>query len=205
MRILIIDDDSLVRESLKTIIQAGGIEVAGMGASGLDLLPLYRQHRPDLVLMDIRMEGMNGLEAARLLLAEDAAAKILLLTTFKDQAYISEALALGCRGYLLKQNFASILPSLKAVSAGSFVFDSEVIERFSAVPEAAPDDRLSERENALAALVAEGLNNKEIAQEMNLSEGTVRNYLSDILEKLDLRDRTQLAVYYYKRLLEGRS
>lgn len=202
MEIIIIDDDALVRESLKTIVEAGGITVRGLGASGYDALALYAAHHPDVVLMDIRMEGMNGLEAARALLSSHPEARILLLTTFNDRAYISEALALGCRGYLLKQNFASILPSLHAVMAGSFVFDSNVVDRLVSSPELAPDERLTERENHVVALVAEGMNNREIAKTMHLSEGTVRNYLSEILDKLDLRDRTQLAVAYYKRLLE---
>lgn len=205
MNIIIIDDDTLIRTSLKTIVEAGGIEVAAMGADGKEALSLYEHYSPDVLLMDIRMDNMNGLEASKEILERDPEAKILLLTTFKDQGYISEALALGCRGYLLKQNFGSILPSLKAVAAGSFVFDSDVIESLSAVPELKPDRRLSGRENELVSLVAEGLNNKEIASKMNLSEGTVRNYLSEILDKLDLRDRTQLAVYYYKRILDGRA
>lgn len=205
MRIIIIDDDALIRLSLKTIVEAGGIEVSGLGSSGLEAVTLYEACRPDVVLMDIRMARMNGLEAAGEILKKDPSARILLLTTFKDQAYISEALALGCRGYLLKQNFASILPSLQAIEAGSFVFDSDVIENLSAAPDLSPDDRLSERENEVVSLVAEGLNNKEIAARLNLSEGTVRNYLSEILDKLNLRDRTQLAVSYYKRMLEGRA
>lgn len=204
MRILIIDDDPLVCESLRTILTAGAIEVLGTGSSGFEALALEEELHPDLVLMDIRMEGMNGLEAARRMLERRPETKILLLTTFRDQGYLSEALALGCRGYLLKQNFASILPSLKAVAAGSYVFDSEVVSRLASKPELAPDQRLSERENTLVALVAEGYNNKEIAEALCLSEGTVRNYLSEILEKLELRDRTQLAISYYKRLLEGR-
>lgn len=202
MKIIIIDDDELIRASLKTIVEAGGIEVAGLGASGAEAVCLYLQEKPDVVLMDIRMDHMNGLEAAKQILTEDPHAKILLLTTFKDRAYISEALALGCRGYLLKQNFGSILPSLQAIAAGSFVFDSEVIDRLSSSPSVQPDERLNERENELVSLVAEGLNNKEIASGLNLSEGTVRNYLSEILDKLNLRDRTQLAVYYYKRILD---
>lgn len=202
MKIIIIDDDALIRISLKTIVEAGGIEVAALGASGAEAVFLFRQHQPDVVLMDIRMDNMNGLEAAKKILADAPGAKILLLTTFKDRAYISEALALGCRGYLLKQNFGSILPSLEAIAAGSFVFDSEVIDSLASAPSVQPDERLSERENELVSLIAEGLNNKEIAARMNLSEGTVRNYLSEILDKLRLRDRTQLAVYYYKRILD---
>ena len=202
MKIIIIDDDPLITSSLKTIIEAGGIEVAACGTSGAEAIFLYDQHKPDIVLMDIRMDHMNGLKAAKYILEEDPEAKILLLTTFKDKAYISEALALGCRGYLLKQNFGSILPSLKAIAAGSYVFDSEVIDKLSEVSVPEPDERLNAREQRMVGLIAEGLNNKEIAERLNLSEGTVRNYLSEILDTLNLRDRTQLAVYYYKRILD---
>lgn len=205
MKIIIIDDDELICRSLKTIVEAGGIEVAALGKSGEDAVRLYAETNPDIVLMDIRMGGMNGLEAARQILTRDPAAKILLLTTFKDQEYISEALAIGARGYLLKQNFGSILPSLRAVDAGSFVFDSEVIESLSSVPRLPAEATLTDRENDIVALVAEGLNNKEIAAKLNFSEGTVRNYISEILDKLALRDRTQLAVHYYKRLLDSRN
>lgn len=202
MRLLIVDDDALIRESLKTIVSASGVDVIGLGSSAPEAVSLYETTLPDVLLLDIRMGETNGLDAAREILARHPEARILLLTTFKDQEYISEALALGCRGYLLKQNFGSILPSLKAVHSGSFVFDSEVIGRLAEKPSATPDPRLNEREQEVVTLVAEGLNNKEIAAALNLSEGTVRNYLSEILDKLDLRDRTQLAVAYYKRLLE---
>lgn len=202
MRLLIVDDDLLVRESLKTIVSASGVEVVGLGASAPEAVSLFDRLTPDVLLLDIRMGEKSGLDAAREILARHPAARILLLTTFKDREYISEALALGCRGYLLKQNFGAILPSLKAVYSGSFVFDSEVVGRLAEKPELSPDPRLNERENEIAALVAEGMNNKEIAAALNLSEGTVRNYLSDILDKLGLRDRTQLAVAYYKRMLE---
>ena len=203
MKIILVDDDSLVCQSLKTIVEASGVQVLATGSSADEAVRLYHEHQPDVLILDIRMGEKSGLDAAREILEKDEKARILLLTTFKDQSYISEALALGCRGYLLKQNFASILPSIKAVYAGSFVFDSEVIDSLSKRPELAPDDRLTEQENELVSLVAEGMNNKEIAKELNLSEGTVRNYLSEILNKLQLRDRTQLAVAYYKRLLDA--
>ncbi len=201
MKILLCDDDPMVRDALKTIIEASGEQVIGMAEDGREAVSLFGSLRPDLLLMDIRMKKMNGLEASREILALYPDAKILLLTTFKDEEYISEALALGCRGYLLKQNFAAIIPSIKAAVAGNLVFDSDVVGRLASAPQFKPDNRLSEQEQRLWMLVAEGYNNKEIAAQMHLSEGTVRNYLSSILEILDLRDRTQLAVAYYKRML----
>ena len=151
--------------------------------------------------MDIRMKEKSGLEAAKEILSFDESARILLLTTFSDDEYIVKALKYGVKGYLLKQDYNSILPALKAVHLGQSVFGTEITAR---LPELLREKRgfdfrdkgLSEKEHEVVRLVAEGLSNKEIAAEMFLSEGTVRNYISDILEKLELRDRTQLAVYY---------
>lgn len=201
MRIMLVDDDSIVLEALKTILAAGGHEVAAAINSGEVALSHYHDTTPDLVLMDIRMPGQNGLETAKQLLAADPEAKILLLTTFEDKEYIAEALAIGCKGYLLKQNFAAILPAIQAVETGNLVFDEKIMSRLTTLPEKFQDQRLTAREEELTLLVAEGLNNREIAEALHLSEGTVRNQMSTILDKLGLRDRTQLAIFYYKRLL----
>ena len=179
MRVLVVDDDKLVAVSLKTILEADGeITVVGLGEAGDDAIRLYREQHPDILLMDIRMQGMSGLDAAECILKEDQAAKILFLTTFSDDEYIVKALNMGAKGYLLKQDFESIVPALKAVYGGQSVFGGQ--------------------EQGIIELVAEGLSNREIAEKLYLSEGTVRNYISTILDKLKLRDRTQLAVFYYK-------
>ncbi len=201
MRIMLVDDDTLVLEALKTILQAGGHETVAALSDSRRAVGAYVDHRPDLVLMDIRMPEQNGLETAKRLLETDPESKILLLTTFEDREYIAEALAMGCKGYLLKQNFAAILPALQAVETGNLVFDEKIMSKLTTLPEKFQDRRLTEREEELTLLVAEGLNNKEIAEALHLSEGTVRNQISTILDKLDLRDRTQLAIFYYKRLL----
>lgn len=204
MRVLIVDDDRLVGISLKTILEAAdGISVCALGRSGQEAISLYQEHHPDILLMDIRMEGMNGLDAATEILSFDPNAKILFLTTFSDDEYIVRALRLGAKGYLLKQDFESITPALHAVFGGQNVFGSEVVRKIPDIL-AAPnkstlsDLPLADKELEIIRLVADGLNNKEIASALFLSEGTVRNYLSAILEKLDLRDRTQLAIFYYK-------
>ena len=160
---------------------------------------------PDILLMDIRMEGMNGLDAAATILGADPSAKILFLTTFSDDEYIIRALRLGAKGYLLKQDFESIVPALHAVYGGQNVFGSEVVKKIPDILSTPKEPNVSElplneKEIEIMKLVAEGLNNKEIAQTLFLSEGTVRNYLSSTLEKLELRDRTQLAIYYYKHV-----
>lgn len=198
MRIIIVDDDYLVVNSLKTIVSANGIEVLAQGYSGRDAVDLYIKHQPDLILMDIRMEDINGIQATKEILKIDSDAKILLITTFQDDEYISQALSLGCKGYILKQNIKGIIPAIKAVHSGNIVFDSKIVSSIQKHSKKNSHVDLKEREFNILVLVAEGLNNKEIAERLYLSEGTIRNYISIMLEKLSLRDRTQLAIYYYK-------
>lgn len=205
MDILIIDDDPFVCASLQTILQAqDDIEVLGTGTSGQQAVELYRRYEPDILLIDIQMKGMTGLEAARQILAQWPLARILFLTTFSDNDYIRDALQMGAKGYLIKQDIEAIAPALRAVYSGQSVFGDEVVHKLPDLmgAPAGPDFsgfQLSEREREVTELVALGLSNREIADRLFLSEGTVRNYLSAILEKLDLRDRTQLAVFYYRQ------
>jgi len=199
MKIIIVDDDPLVVTSLKTIVSASGIEVLAVGYDGIEAVDLYKKHRPDLILMDIRMEKLNGIEATREIIEYDPEAKILLITTFQDDEYILSAINLGCKGYILKQNIEGIIPAIKAVYSGNLVFDSKIVSSFQKPTRKNFKEELTEREMDILLLVAEGLNNKEIAEKLYLSEGTVRNYISSMLEKLNLRDRTQLAIYYYKK------
>lgn len=203
MKIVVIDDDKLVALSLKTILEStGNIQVAAMGHSGEEALTLYDENKPDVMLMDIRMDGMTGLEAGEKILAKDKEARILYLTTFSDDEYIVKALNIGAKGYILKQDFNGIEPALQAVMNGQRVFGDTVMNK---LPELISGKErfdyaslgLTDKEWELTTLVAQGMSNKEIAAEMYLSEGTVRNYLSQILEKLDLRDRTQLAIFYF--------
>lgn len=203
MRILIVDDDKLVCSSLKTILEAQGQTIAGIGCSGREALQLYRETNPDV--LDIRMEGMNGVDASEAILHSFPDARILFLTTFSDDDYIIRALKLGVKGYILKQNFDSIIPALEAVYMGQNVFNTEIIAKLPDLlkqhtKETLCSYDLNERELHFIQLVAKGLNNKELAQTLFLSEGTVRNYLSSLLEKLQLRDRTQLAIFYYQNL-----
>lgn len=198
MNIIIVDDDPLVVESLKTIIDASGINILAVGYDGHQAVELYNKHKPDLILMDIRMDNLSGIDASEQILEKDSEAKILLITTFQDQEYIAKAISLGCKGYILKYNIKGILPAIKAVYSGNMVFDSQIVSGIKKYTERDIDIDLSHRELDILLLVAEGLNNKEIAEKLFLSEGTVRNYISNMLEKLSLRDRTQLAIYYYK-------
>ena len=202
MRVVIVDDDPLVASSLKMILQADGrVSVVGLGSDGNDAVRLYEAERPDILLTDIRMKNMSGLEAADIILQKHPEARILLLTTFSDDEYIVRALRVGVSGYLLKQDYDSLGPALRAVSSGQTVFGSEIVEKLPALigRREVFDYRsrdIGERELELIELIAEGLSNREIAERLYLSEGTVRNYLSGILDKLELRDRTQLAIFY---------
>ncbi|MDD6136057.1 MAG: response regulator transcription factor [Lachnospiraceae bacterium] len=204
MRVLIIDDDTLVAMSLQTILEADEeVDVVGIGNSGDVAIAFYEQYKPDVLLMDIRMSGMSGLEAGEQILRKDKRAKILYLTTFMDDEYIVKALAIGAKGYILKQDFEGIVPALKAVYGGQNVFGQDIVEK---LPDLMGQKKsfdyeqynISEKEFEIIEEVAKGYSNKEIATRLYLSEGTVRNYLSTILEKLSLRDRTQLACFYYQ-------
>ena len=199
MKIIIVDDDCLVSGALKTILEANpDIQVAATGSDGKEACSLYKEYLPDILLMDIRMKGMDGLEASRKILGEFPEAKILLLTTFSDDEYIIKALRLGTKGYLLKQDYASILPALQAVYSGQTVFGTEIMSKIPELLQSSDGFDYASRNISERELIANGYSNKEIAAELFLSEGTVRNYLSSILDKLQLRDRTQVAVFYYQ-------
>ena len=204
MDIIIVDDDFFVTTALKTILEASKkVTVLATGTDGEDAVSLYRNHHPDILLTDIQMKKKSGLEATEEILSEFPNAKILLLTTFSDDEYIVKALKLGAKGYLLKQDYESILPAMEAVGSGQSVFGTEIVSK---IPELLQSSSsfdysaygISEKEIGIIQFVADGYSNKEIASKLFLSEGTVRNYLSTILEKLELRDRTQLAVFYYQ-------
>ena len=206
MNIIVVDDDKLVSLSLKTILESTGkITVIAMGGSGEEAISLYRQNKPDVMLMDIRMEGMSGIDAGEMILKEHPDAKILYLTTFADDEYIVKALNMGAKGYILKQNFDGIASALEAVMKGQSVFGEKIVTKLPELMKVREEydfekHGISDKERGIMELVAKGFSNKEIAGRLFLGEGTVRNYISTLLDKLDLRDRTQLAVYYYTEL-----
>lgn len=206
INVLAIDDDPLVSLSIKTILEAGEkVKVLDTGNSGEQAVELYFKLKPDLLLMDIRMGGITGIEAAKEILSRDANAKILFLTTFSDDEYILKALEIGAKGYILKQDFEGIESAISAVYEGQSVFGSQITQRLTGMvqkQEAFDTEAagISRKELEIVEQVAKGLSNKEIASALYLSEGTVRNYISNILLKLNLRDRTQLAVFYFERI-----
>lgn len=207
MKVLLIDDDKLVCSSLKIILSSDPeITVVGSGNNGKEGISLYRKLKPDVLLMDIRMEIMSGLEAGECILQEFPDAKILYLTTFLDDDYIIKALRIGAKGYMMKQNYESIIPAIKAVYMGQNVYDNEIITKLpqlmgkSSEAKCLDEYGITEKEFEIITKIADGLSNKEISEVLFLSEGTIRNYISTILEKLNLRDRTQIAVFYYKNI-----
>lgn len=199
--VMIIDDDPIVVESLSLIIENGGYEVIITGYSAEEAIANYSIYKPDITLLDIRMQEKSGIDAASTILSEFPQAKILLVTTFEDSDFIQAALQLGCKGYILKQNIKSILPAIEAVLNNQTVLDNTIVNNVTQSVSQSNQEILSEltpRELDIYQAVAEGLNNKEIAEKYYLSEGTIRNYISQLLLKLELRDRTQLAISYYK-------
>lgn len=205
MKVLIADDDELVCDGLKLLLDMeDDFEVVGIAHNGIEAFNLCKKLLPDIVLMDIRMPDIDGVIGTRLIKEKFNQVKIVILTTFKDDEYIKEAIKSGAEGYILKNQKAdTMIESLRAVSKGSFVFQKEVASSISSMlREGHKVDmskfNLSQREIEVMKLVADGLSNKEIGDKLFISDGTVRNYVTTILEKLNLRDRTQLAIFYLK-------
>jgi DNA-binding NarL/FixJ family response regulator len=206
VRVLIVDDQQLVREGLRTLLELEeGIEIAGEAADGAGGIAAFASASPDVVLMDIRMPGMDGVEATRRIRALDPEAKILILTTFDEDRLVFEAIRSGARGYLLKDiSGAELAAAVRDVASGGAALQPDValkvmdaFARLAGRADAAGQrlsEPLSSRERAVLALVARGLSNKEIASRLFLAEGTVKNHVSAILTKIDARDRTQAAM-----------
>ena len=213
MKVLIVDDDTFVAQSLATILSVEpDVEVVGLGTSGPEAVEGYRRLRPDVLLLDVQMPGGDGLSAAETILNEDREARIVFLTTFADDEYIVRALRMGARGYLMKQDVARIAPALRSVMAGVCVLEGDVLERSAAMglgrrldrlPRSPVFSPLTEREYQVVEAVAQGLDNAEVADQLFMSAGTVRNHISSILAKLGLRNRTQVAVLYYRSAQSG--
>ena len=207
MRILIADDDALIREGLKMILEnEDGFIVVGTASNGREALDLCRDAQPDIVLMDIRMPVMDGVEATRLIKESFMKVKVLLLTTFKDSEYIKSAIKYGAEGYMLKSNSPeSIIESIKTVCQGNVVFEKEIAGMIYNMMEKENKLSLNElnitkREYDLMELISQGFSNKEIAEKLYMSEGTIRNNISTLLDKLELRDRTQLAIFFIRKV-----
>jgi len=199
MKVLIVDDDTLVCKSLKILLnREEDIDVIGTANDGIEALEFCKNNLPDVILMDIQMPKMNGIQATRQIKASWKEVKIMMLTTFKDEQNIRLAILAGAEGYLIKSTeVANMAQQIRAVHLGYAVMDPDILLQIMK-PEENKFKELTPRERDIVELVIEGLSNKEIAKELFLSEGTVRNTLSIVLEKLGMRDRTQLAIYYWK-------
>jgi DNA-binding NarL/FixJ family response regulator len=206
---VLVDDQELFREGVAVIIDGQpGMEVVGQGANGHDGVRLVDELQPDVVLMDIRMPRMDGLEATRTLTAADGAGRprVLILTTFDLDEYVYEAMRAGATGFLLKSAPRhQLLSAIRTAAAGDALLAPEVtrrlIERFVAAPGVGPRpelERLSGREQEVLRLIARGLSNAELAAELYLAETTVKTHVSAVLTKLGLRDRVQAVVYAYE-------
>lgn len=205
IRILLVDDQAMFREGLHTLLATQpDLEVVGEASNGEEALRLCATCQPDVVLMDLRMPVLDGVAATRRLRALHPEARVLVLTTFDDDEDIFEGLRAGAVGYLLKDaSSAKLFEAVRAASRGeSFLQPSvaaRVVAEFARLAEHAPRadapvEALSERELGVLRLVAQGASNKEIAAALFLAEGTVKNHLTNILTKLDVRDRTQAAL-----------
>jgi len=198
MKLLLVDDDPLIRKSLSLMLsREADITIVGTAANGAEAVELCRTEQPEVVLMDIRMPQVDGIAAVRMIKKDYPHMRIMMLTTFDDKPNISQALAAGADGYLLKTDeISNIAGKLRALVGGVGVLDQEVLKKLTA-PENPALDELTQRERDIVRLVAQGLANKEIAAQLFLSEGTVRNNIVTIMEKLDVKNRTQLGMAYY--------
>jgi len=197
MKIIITDDDALIRESLKlSFSREADITVAALAKDGAEAVAFCAEHNPDAMLMDIRMPGTDGIAATRLIKQRHPHVKIMMLTTFDDRPVIQQALAAGADGYILKTDkIANIAGKLRLLMDDISILGADVLKKLT--PQENPAlQKLTPRENDIARLVSLGKTNKEIAAELFLSEGTVRNNIVVIMEKLEVSNRTQLSTMY---------
>ncbi|MDQ3723295.1 MAG: response regulator transcription factor [Actinomycetota bacterium] len=208
MKLVIADDEAMVRRGLRMLVELEpGLEVVGEAANGREAVQLARRARPDLVLMDIRMPELDGLSAARQVLALPQAPRVLMLTTFDEDENVYDALRIGTSGFLLKASPPEqLLEAIRLVGSGKALIDpavtKRVIDAFSRQPPPRPPppgiEQLTPRELEVLRLVARGLNNAEIAATLVVSEATVKTHMNRLLMKLGLRDRTQAVVLAYE-------
>ncbi len=206
IRVLLVDDQRLMRDGLRTLIELEtDLDVAGEAEDGLEAISAYRNMGPDIVLMDVRMPNLNGVEATRRIKADFPEANILILTTFDDDEYIFEALRAGASGYLLKDvSGKELADAIRTVAGGGTLIAPsvarKVVSEFARLKPASAStaeslpEPLSVREIEILQVLAQGRTNKEIADYLHLAEGTVKNYVTSILQKIGARDRTQAAL-----------
>lgn len=207
MKILICDDQAIVRDGLELLLRLEkDMEVIGLAQDGEEALSLVEKDLPDVVLMDLKMPGMNGVEATRRICSHHPGVKVLVLTTFDDDQWVFDAIRAGASGYLLKDTSRErVVEAIRGTVMGKSYVDPLVaprlLEQIAGQQQGPPsliEDRLSGRETEVLRLLARGYSNGEIAGNLHLSEGTVRNHVSSIFSKLDVADRTQAAILAVK-------
>ncbi|WP_062049015.1 response regulator transcription factor [Bacillus sp. JCM 19034] len=202
IRILLAEDQVMVRQGLRAMIETDPeIVVVGEADNGREAVQLCEKQAIDVAILDIRMPEMDGIEAAKIIRSRFPQIKILMLTTFDDNHLVMEALKLGVNGYMLKNgDTQSLIRSIKSAISGGLSLEDKVAAKvvpalLQTEEEESIDPTITPRERAILTCIGEGLNNKEVAERLGLSVGTVKNQTSHILDKLELRDRTQLAIY----------
>lgn len=208
IRLMLADDQAMVRSGLRMILESeSGLLVVGEAETGVEAVRLAKRERPDVVLMDIRMPEMDGLEATKAITSAHPDVRVIVLTTFDVDDYVYEALRGGASGFLLKDAPADdLIAAVRVVADGGALLAPSVTKRLIAEfadrprePKSVAElDRLTEREREVLRLVARGLSNSEIAEELYVSETTVKTHVSHVLTKLDLRDRVQAVVFAYE-------
>jgi DNA-binding NarL/FixJ family response regulator len=207
IRVLVADDQSMVRAGFRMLLTGEpDIEVVAEASNGLEAVALASRLAPAVILMDIRMPEIDGLEATRRILAENSTARIMILTTFGLDEYVYEALRAGASGFVLKDDPAEqLIAAVRIVAAGNALLSpavtKQVIRKFTRMPRTAPPkeaDGLTEREREILRLIATGLSNAEIGHQLYISETTVKTHVTHILQKLGLRDRVQAVVLAYQ-------
>ncbi len=197
MKILLVDDDTLITESFEIILSSDAdFEIVGTCENGKEAVDFVKVNEVDIVLMDIRMPVMDGIEACAKIKELKPEVKVIMLTTFRDFRHVHQALHAKANGYLLKSDEVKRqMHTIKNVFNGQAIISEEALKEFTSAKMVA---LLTERENDCMELIAHGYSNKEIARRLYIGEGTVRNVISIILDKLSLRDRTQIAIYYWQ-------
>ena len=198
IKVMIADDQELIRQSLQIVLEMKeGIEVTATAKDGREVIQEVRKDKPDVILMDVRMPEMDGVQCTQIIKEQYPDVKIIILTTFDDDEYVYNALKHGASGYLLKGiSMDELEKAINTVHSGGAMINPEVAtSNYDTSIHAQNVEEITDAEWEIIKLVGRGMSNKEISTELSLSEGTVRNYLSTILSKLDLRDRTQLAIW----------